>query len=541
MSQTRYIFVTGGVLSGLGKGIAAASLGNILKAKGFNVGLQKCDPYLNVDAGTLNPGEHGEVFVTADGAETDLDVGHYERFTNTSYTKESSLMSGYVYSRVLVAERKGEYLGKTVQIIPHVVAEIHRLIVKAGQKYDIHIVEIGGTVGDYEALHFLEAIRQMRRKVGEENVLYAHLVFLPYLETSKELKTKPAQNSVRDLRSLGIHPDIIFCRADHHIGKNLLEKISLFCDVPIEAVVPLETSENVYDVPLILEHYRAGDYVCEKLRLKNKKADLVNWLKFLEKSKGLSKTVNIGLVAKYLANHDTYKSIMEGLKISGWYAGVDVKIHWIDAEKINGADDLKMLEGLDGILVPGGFGERGIGGKILAAQYARQNKIPYFGICLGMQVLVIEFARNVCGLAKANSAEFDGSSPYPVIDLMAEQKDVTQKGGTMRLGSYPCVLDKKSLSFAAYGAQKIEERHRHRFEFNNNFKDLLEENGLVIAGISPDNKLVEIVEVRDHPFMVGAQFHPEFRARPLAPHPLFQGFIQAAKIRINTNSQINKK
>lgn len=529
MKPTKYIFVTGGVLSGLGKGVAAASIGNILKAKGFKVNIQKCDPYLNIDAGTLNPGEHGEVFVTKDGAETDLDLGHYERFLNKDLDKKSSLMMGYVYHNVLNSERKGEYLGKTVQIIPHVIQEIQRLIIQSGKGYDVHIVEIGGTVGDYEGLHFLEAIRQMKRRVGEENVLYTHLVYLPYLVTSEELKTKPAQNSVRNLKELGIQPDILLCRSDRSVSLPLLEKLSLFCDVDVEAIIPLKTVKNIYEIPFVLESYNLGNIILKKLNLPSKKSQFSSWLEFLEKTKKAKKQVKIGLIAKYLANKDTYKSVVEALKVAAWDLGANASISWIDSEKITkGGIKILEKENLDGILIPGGFGIRGIEGKILAAQYARENKIPYFGICLGMQILVIEFARHQAGLNQASSTEFDPQTSSPVIDLMIEQKEIQDKGGTMRLGIYPCVLDQNSLSFKNYQQKKIFERHRHRFEFNNRFKEILSKSGLIIAGLSPNRNLVEIVEVENHPFMVGVQFHPEFQSRPLSPHPLFKAFVSQA-------------
>ncbi len=524
--RTKYIFITGGVLSGLGKGITSASIGNILKARGFSINLQKCDPYLNVDAGTLNPGEHGEVFVTDDGAETDMDVGHYERFIDTNLTSKSSLMSGYVYHNILSAERKGEYLGKTVQIIPHVIREIQRLIINAAQGHDIHIVEIGGTVGDYEALHFLEAIRQIKRRVGPENVLYGHLVFLPYLATSDELKTKPAQNSIRDLRELGIHPDIILCRSDHSINQSLIEKISVFCDVDIAAIVPLPTARSVYEVPLMLEAYGTGDYIVKKLKLPKRRMALGDWVNFTEKIKQPKKKVTIGLVAKYLTNKDTYMSITEALKIAAWHKDYELEIEWIDSEKIEKSSKFSA-DGLDGILIPGGFGNRGIEGKIIAARFARENKIPYLGICLGMQVMVIEFARKILGFNNANSTEFDSETEHPVIDIMADQKNIQDKGGTMRLGAYPCILSKDSQCYNIYRAVKISERHRHRFEFNNKYREIFAKYRLRIAGISPDKRLVEIVEVCDHPFMVGVQFHPEFKSRPLTSHPLFDSFIEA--------------
>ena len=527
--QTKYIFVTGGVLSGLGKGIFAASIGNILKSRGFSVNMQKCDPYLNVDAGTLNPGEHGEVFVTDDGAETDLDLGHYERFVDTPMTKLSSVMTGRIYTQVLEDERKGKYLGKTVQVVPHITNKIQENIINAAGDFDIHIVEIGGTVGDYEGLHFIEAIRQMRRRLGRENVIYAHLVYLPYLDTSEELKTKPAQNSVRDLLQLGIHTNIIGCRAEHEISQAHLSKIALFCDVDEEAVVPLPTIKSVYEVPRNLESAGLGDYICKHLQLPkrtNKPNGLERYLADLANAKG---ELRFGLIAKYMSNADTYKSINEAVQAAAVANGKLAKIVWIDAEKIE-KEGTDVLAGLDGILVPGGFGNRGTEGKIIAAQYARENNVPYLGLCLGMQIATIEFARNVLGWKDANSEEFAPQGTCNVIHIMPEQKAIMDKdnyGASMRLGAYPCVLDKDSKSFALYGEKKISERHRHRFEFNNDHREEFTKNGMIFAGLSPDHHLVEIVEVPEHKFYVGVQFHPEFKSRPGKPHPLFDGFVKS--------------
>lgn len=527
--QTKYVFVTGGVLSGLGKGIFAASIGNILKSRGFSVNMQKCDPYLNVDAGTLNPGEHGEVFVTDDGAETDLDLGHYERFVDISLTKTSSVMTGRIYTDVLDDERKGKYLGKTVQVIPHITNKIQDNIIGAGQGFDIHIVEIGGTVGDYEGLHFIEAIRQMRRKVGRENVLYAHLVYLPYLDTSKELKTKPAQSSVRDLLSLGIHAQIIGCRADYTMEPEHLHKIALFSDVDDEAVVPLPTISSVYQVPRNLEKAGLGEYICKQLELPVRKPvtnGLETYLNDLAKAEG---ELRIGLVAKYMTNEDTYKSVNEAIQVATVNNGKLAKIVWIDSEKIE-KDGTKVLEDLDGIVVPGGFGNRGIEGKIMAARYARENNVPYLGLCLGMQIASIEFARNVIGWENANSEEFAPDGKCNVIHIMPEQKAIMDKdnyGATMRLGAYPCVLDTVSKSYKLYDAEKISERHRHRFEFNNDHREEFTAKGMLFAGLSPDHHLVEIVEIPKHKFYIGVQFHPEFKSRPGRPHPLFDGFVKA--------------
>lgn len=529
MKQTKYIFVTGGVISGLGKGIFAASVGNILKARGFSVNMQKCDPYLNVDAGTLNPGEHGEVFVLDDGAETDLDLGHYERFIDRPLTKASTVMSGRVYTEVLEDERKGKYLGKTVQVVPHITDKIVKLLIEASNGVDVHIVEIGGTVGDYEATHFLEAIRQMKRKIGRENVLYAHLVYMPYIETSKEIKTKPAQSSVRDLMRIGIHADIIGCRSDKPINKEHIQKIALFSDVDEKAVVPLPTIKSVYEVPVNLEKAGLGDYICEKLGLPCVEPKTNSWQKMLENLSHLEGQVNIGLVAKYMSNEDTYKSVNEAIKAACTAEKKKANIIWIDAERIE-KEGTGILAGLDGIVVPGGFGNRGVEGKILAAQYARENNIPYLGLCLGMQIACIEFARNVIGLKDANSEEFATDGKCNVIHIMSEQKvnmDEENYGASMRLGAYPCVLNESSKSFSLYKEKNISERHRHRFEFNNEHREVFTRNGLLFAGLSPDNHLVEIVEIPEHPFYVGVQFHPEFKSRPDKSHPLFDGFITA--------------
>lgn len=528
----KYIFVTGGVLSGLGKGIMAASIGHILKSRGLSVNIQKCDPYLNCDAGTLNPGEHGEVFVTDDGAETDLDLGHYERFMDQNLTQVSSLMSGRVYLSVLDSERKGEYLGKTVQVCNHVTKRIQEFIFKAAKGQDVHIVEIGGTIGDYEALHFLEAIRQMHRRVGAENVVYVHLVYLPYLETSKEIKTKPAQTSIRDLRSLGLHPDIIGCRSDAELSREHLSKIALFADIDEEAVIPLPTIKTIYEVPVNLEKVGLGNYLTNKLRLRGKKSRN-GWDKLLskiEKVDGSDKKVRIGIIAKYLQNEDTYKSVTEALKAAGWANGVKVDWDWVNAEEIE-KKGTNLLRRYDGILTPGGFGTRGTEGKIAAAKYARENNVPYLGLCLGMQIATIEFARNVCGVREATSEEFSCDSECQVIHVMETQKRHVSGGnlgGTMRLGAYPCTLSDGSLAKKLYGKKNISERHRHRYEFNNTYRKKLEKKGLLCSGVSPDGKLVEIIEIPDHKFFIASQFHPEFKSRPDRPHPLFDGFIEAS-------------
>jgi CTP synthase len=527
LNQTKYIFVTGGVLSGLGKGITSASIGALLKSRGFSVNIQKCDPYLNFDAGTLNPSEHGEVFVTEDGAECDLDLGHYERFLDRNLTRESSLMSGQIFAKVLEAEREGKYLGKTVQIIPHITAEVENRIIRAGQGFEVHIVEIGGTVGDYEGLHFIEAIRQFKMRVGSENVLYAHLVYLPYLDTSEEVKTKPAQNAVRDLRNVGIQPDIILCRSSHPIRKILLEKIALFCDVPEEAVVPLPTAKSIYEVPLTLEAYGMGDYISRQLGLRTSTNNMARWHKLVESIEAEKPPLRIGIVAKYLDNADTYYSVVEAIKSACWQNGYTAQLSWIDSERLEN-DNTSSLNALDGIIVPGGFGSRGIEGKILAAKYARERGVPYLGLCYGLHMAVIDLARHVAGMKGAHTTEVDPETPYPVIDIMESQKKVILKGGTMRLGAYPCKLVPGTRAAEAYGRGKVDERHRHRYEFNNKYRSRLEKAGLVVSGEFVKGNLVEIVELRNHPFHVSAQFHPEFTSRPGKPNPLFREFIRTA-------------
>lgn len=529
--NTKYIFVTGGVISGLGKGITAASIGKILTARGLSVSMQKCDPYLNLDAGTLNPGEHGEVFVTKDGAETDLDLGHYERFIDKELTTKSSTMSGKIYSKVIADERKGLFLGKTVQIIPHITNEIMNQIISSGRESDVHIVEVGGTVGDYEAMAWIEAFRQMKRRVGAENVLYAHVVYVPYFSISKEFKTKPVQNSVRDLREAGILPDILCVRSDSPIGAEAFEKMSLFCDVDKEAIVALPNAETVYEVPLRMEESGIGEYICSKLFLNCRKPNLKEWRSLVEKIKTPKPKLSIGVIAKYLSNEDTYMSVTEALRAAGWHHNVDVEIVWVDSEKL--LNDQQALDNLDGMVVPGGFGSRGLEGKVLAARFARKNKLPYLGLCLGMQVAVIDFAREVLEDATANSSEMDPNTKHPVIHIMPDQIGV-DLGGSMRLGDYQAKLNRKSRSYLAYNKSKIIERHRHRYEFNNDYRERLEAAGMIIAATSPDGKLVEIVEHRDHPFFVASQFHPEYKSRPNKPHELFKDFIAASK---STNHQ----
>lgn len=522
----KYIFVTGGVVSGSGKGITAASIGAILKARGLTVNIQKMDPYFNFDAGTLNPAEHGEVFVTQDGGETDLDLGHYERFLDQQLTRTSSVMSGQVYAKVFADERDGQYLGKTVQVIPHITNEYQRRIIEAAQGYDVLITEVGGTIGDYESLAVIEAIRQFKRRVGAENVLYTHVVFLPYLAASKEVKTKPAQNSVRDLREVGIQPDILAVRTDHEVSASVYDKLSMYCDVDKEAIVALPTAKTVYQVPLRMEEAGIGDYIVGQLGLKPaQQLDLSNWTDLVETILAEKPAVKIGIVAKYLDHEDTYMSVVESVKIAAWQHGYNAKIIWIDAEKLPKSQ--KPLEQVDGILVPGGFGERGVEGKIIAARYAREHNVPYLGICLGLQVAVIEAARNQLGLNNAHSTEFAADSPDPVVDIMPDQRGV-KLGGTMRLGDYPTDLLDDSLARRLYQTAHITERHRHRFEVNNEYRGRLESVGLHISGMSPSRKLVEVVERSDHPFFIATQYHPEFLSRPMRAHPLFAGFIAAA-------------
>ncbi len=530
--QAKYIFVTGGVLSGLGKGITAASIGNILKARGFSIYMQKFDQYLNVDAGTLNPAEHGECFVTDDGAETDLDLGHYERFVNVSLTKTSSVMTGQIYRSILEKERSGYFLGKTIQMIPHVTDEVKDRIKTAAKQSqaDILITEIGGTVGDYEGTHFIEAIRQMIYDVGRENVLYVHVGFVPYLAVSEELKTKPLQNSVHDLQAMGIQPDIIICRSDYPMKNGIVQKIALFAGVESRAVVPLETVKSVYEVPMILEKAKLDTILIDKLGLKMTGRKDMSWFNLVKKIRKPRKhTINLGLVGKYMGMKDTYLSVTEAIKAGAVANDAWVNIHWIDAEQVakKGAE---LLKGMDCIIVPGGFGKRGIEGKILAAEYCREKKIPYLGLCLGLQIAVIEFSRNVLKLKDAHSTEFNPSTTNPVIHIMPDQEKKLLKkeyGGSMRLGAWPCVLKDGSRAMQAYGEKKIFERHRHRYEVNNKYRKALEAKGMIISGTTPDKQLVEIVEIENHPFFVGVQFHPELKSRPLTPGPLFKELIKA--------------
>lgn len=526
---TKYVFVTGGVLSGLGKGITAASIGNLLKARGLKVNLQKCDPYLNVDAGLLNPREHGECFVTKDGAETDLDLGHYERFVDEEMTNKSSLMSGRVLLQLIQDERAGKFEGDDVQIIPHVTGAIQDWIAKAGEGYDVHIVEIGGTVGDYESLSFIEAIREMGLKVGLENCAYVHVVYLPYLGASNETKTKPAQNSVRELRGLGIAPDILVARSEQTASEAAIRKLSLFSGVPVEAIAPLPNAQTIYEVPLTLEDTGIADVIANHLDLKVKKPDLKQWREVVKLATADPDcTLRIAFVAKYMDNTDTYMSVFEALKAAAWHQKCEVDITWIDASKFDeaGADIAPELKGYDGIVVPGGFGQRGLEGKIKAAQYSLQTKLPYLGLCLGLQMAVIAAARNA-GLKDANTFELDPDTKNLVITTMADQVDKHMTGGTMRLGDYNCLLEKGSLAAKTYGTNKVIERHRHRGECNNDYRDQFEQWGIKASGINPENNLVEVIEGLDHPFMLASQFHPEFKSRPNRPHPMFEGFIKA--------------
>ncbi len=538
MGKTKYIFITGGVVSGLGKGITAASLGRLLKSRGLKVTAQKLDPYLNVDPGTMNPVQHGEVFVTDDGAETDLDLGHYERFIDESLSQNSNLTSGRVYWKVITDERKGVYGGQTIQIIPHVTNEIKRSISRnADTGADVCLVEIGGTVGDIESQPFLEAIRQFAVEAGRENCLFIHVTLVPYLAASDELKSKPTQHSVKEMLSIGINPDIIVCRTEHPLTDEIKHKISLFCNVDPECVIENNNCDILYAVPIMLHQQHMDDVVIRKLGIDCTGApDLTDWQEMLDALRHPVQTVKIGLVGKYVELHDSYISVNEALKHGGIATHSAVDIHWIDSETLEGEDvDLDAILGdMDGILVPGGFGSRGIEGKINACRYARTHGVPYLGICLGMQIAIIEFARDVLGMADANSAEIDPSTTHPVIDILPEQKDVTDMGGTMRLGQYPCTLNPESKAYSLYGASMIYERHRHRYEVNNDYRPDLLNGGMIFAGTSPDNHIVEMVEIPDHPWFVAGQFHPEFKSRPNRPHPLFRGFVTAAAARMNS-------
>ena len=537
--NTKYIFVTGGVLSSLGKGLASAAIGMLLESRGLSVTIQKLDPYINVDPGTMNPFQHGEVYVTDDGAETDLDLGHYERFTNAKLGKNNNFTTGKIYDQVITKERKGEYLGGTVQVIPHITDEIKKSIMLVSNDTDVVIVEIGGTIGDIESLPFLEAIRQFKADAGSSNVIYIHLTLVPYIKTACEVKTKPTQHSVKELRSIGIQPDILLCRTESYLSQDIKNKIALFCNVDTDAVFTAKDVDCIYDVPLVYNKEGLGDKVLKKLNIWARAPRLDDWREMVERLRNPRETVNIAIVGKYVDLTESYKSLNEALTHGGISNEAKVNLQFVDSTTLNKDNLVEILSPSDGILVPGGFGSRGIEGKILAAQYARENKVPFFGICLGMQMAVIEVARNLAGMEDANSEEFDPHTPYPVIYLMKEWVDEqtgevekrdesSDKGGTMRLGAYPCRLEADTFAMNAYKAEDVSERHRHRFEFNNEFKERLIEAGLVVSGSSPDHDLVEIVELKGHPWYLGCQFHPEFKSKPMRPHPLFREFVRAS-------------
>ena len=539
MSNTKFIFVTGGVLSSLGKGLASAAIGALLESRGLTVTIQKLDPYINVDPGTMNPFQHGEVFVTDDGAETDLDLGHYERFTKAKLGRDNNFTTGKIYHSVITKERRGDYLGGTVQVIPHITDEIKKSIELVANGIDIVIVEIGGTIGDIESLPFLEAIRQFKADVGKDNVLYIHLTLVPFIPTAGEVKTKPTQHSVKELRSIGIQPDILLCRTDRYLSKDIKSKIALFCNVSGDAVITAKDVECIYEVPLIFHKEGLDEKIVEMLNIWTRAPQLEDWGRIVKSLKEPELFVTIAIVGKYVNLTESYKSLNEALVHGGIPNDCRVNLIFVDSEKIEENNCKQIFADVDGILVPGGFGSRGIEGKIYAAQYARESRVPFFGICLGMQIAVVEFARNVAGMAGAHSQEFDENTPYPVIYLMIEWYDdktgtvqrrdiASDKGGTMRLGAYPCIMKKETFAYQAYVVSEISERHRHRYEFNNAFKDRLEEKGLVISGTSPNGELVEIIEIKDHPWFLGCQFHPEFKSRPMEPHPLFREFIRAS-------------
>ena len=548
--MAKYIFVTGGVVSSLGKGLAAASIGCLLESRGCTLSLQKFDPYLNVDPGTMSPYQHGEVFVTDDGAETDLDLGHYERYTGCRLTKDHNLTTGRIYESVIQKERRGDYLGKTVQVIPHITNEIKAAIKKVGTEVDVSIVEIGGTVGDIESLPFLEAIRQLRQDIGRKDTLFIHLTLVPYIGAAGELKTKPTQHSVKELRAIGIQPDILLCRTDRILSKELKAKIALFCSVSNEAVITARDVSSIYEVPLVLGAEGIDKIILNQLELSTKESNMTQWQELVNKIRHPTDSVDIGIVGKYVEFGESYKSLNEALIHAGLFHNLKTNIHWIEAEGVEGENWADQLSKFDGILVPGGFGKRGIEGMIRAVHFARNQKVPFFGICLGMQCSVIEFARNVAGLQGANSSEFDPSTPHRVIYKLRELRGVDDLGGTMRLGAYPCILNSKSHTFNAYGVLELSERHRHRYEFNREYEETLIAQGMKIVGSSPDNNFVEVVELEDHPWFVGCQFHPEFKSKPLKPHPLFKGFINASYVNRNlrqnesqleTDQLINKR
>ena len=538
-SNAKFIFVTGGVLSSLGKGLASAAIGSLLESRGLTVTIQKLDPYINVDPGTMNPFQHGEVYVLDDGTETDLDLGHYERFTHAKVGRNNNFTTGKIYHSVISKERRGDYLGGTVQVIPHITDEIKNSIKLVADGVDVVIVEIGGTIGDIESLPFLEAIRQFKADAGKDNVLYIHLTLVPYIATAGEVKTKPTQHSVKELRSIGIQPDILLCRTDRYLAQDIKSKIALFCDVSVDAVITAKDVDCIYEVPLVFHKEGLDHKIIELLNIWTRAPVLKDWEQLVQSVQAPKHSVNIAMVGKYVDLKDSYKSLNEALTHGGIANDARVKITFVDSETIDDKSCSQLLADADGIIVPGGFGARGIEGKICTAKYARVNKVPFFGICLGMQIAVSEFARNVAGMAGANSQEFDVDTPYPVIYLMVEwyddktgsiqRRDISSdKGGTMRLGAYPCIINKETLAHQAYGVAEISERHRHRYEFNNAYKEMLEEKGLVVSGISPNGELVEMIEVKDHPWFLGCQFHPEFKSRPMDPHPLFTEFIRAS-------------
>jgi len=531
--RPKYIFVTGGVASGLGKGITSASLARLLKSRGFRVTLQKLDPYINVDPGTMNPFEHGEVFVLDDGAETDLDLGHYERFTDESLHRESNVTTGAVYQTVIQKERRGEFLGKTVQVIPHITNEIKDRIFRLAEstEADVCVIEVGGTVGDIESLPFLEAIRQLRNEVGRGNVAFVHVSLVPMIGPTGEVKTKPTQHSVRELRSIGIQPDVIVCRSERRISRNLKDKISLLCDVETRAVISAFDAESIYEVPLILHQEGLDGFLVQLLGLSEVEPDLREWRGLVDRVQGAVAPVNISIVGKYVHLHDAYLSVIEALKHGGFFHDARVNLTWLASDELMAGAVADVLSNADGILVPGGFGIRGVEGKVEAIRYAREERIPYLGLCLGLQCAVIEFARNVCGLSDANSSEFEAKTPHPVIDLLPDQHGVIDMGGTMRLGAYPCELLPGSLAAEAYGQEEVDERHRHRYEVNPAYHQVLQQQGMVFSGMSPDGRLVEIIELPDHPFFVAGQFHPELKSRPTRPHPFFRDFVGAALAR----------
>jgi CTP synthase len=536
----KFIFCTGGVVSSVGKGVTVASIGRILKARGVRVSIQKLDPYINVDPGTMSPYQHGEVFVTEDGAETDLDLGHYERFVDENLTRASNVTTGQVYAEVIAKERRGDFLGGTVQVVPHITNEIKRRIGLAAKETnaEVLLVEVGGTVGDIEGLPFLEAIRQMRKDIGRENVMYIHVTLLPHIGSTGELKTKPTQHSVKELRAIGIQPDVIVCRSDHPIDDGVRDKIALFTDVDKRGVIPLVTASSIYQVPLILEDFGLGNLVAERLGLPTREPDLAAWRDLVEHVRMPKESVRIAIVGKYVELPDAYMSVREALYHAGLHHHRTIEIDWILSEDFERNKSFDRLTRVDGIIVPGGFGERGIEGMILAARYARTQKIPYLGLCLGMQVMCVELARHTLESDEPNSTEFNPATRYPVIDLMSDQRGISDLGGTMRLGHYPCRLVPETIAARAYGAELISERHRHRFEFNNAFREMLSKAGMTYSGLSPEGTLVEIAELRDHPFMLGSQFHPEFKSRPDRPHPLFREFVHAAMERDGKQSRL---